>query len=570
MLHRCASLQIAVLAIGCSPNASTAQDGPPPEIRALIDGLMQTLQDSDDESIGLYIAQNLDPAYVAEVGNESLEAMMREMRSAAVGVGGLDVGRTPNGLRIMLEGGTSVAIITLDIPFSPPNLITKLGFEVDDGAPGSNGPPGQPESLPEALETRTQAVESLWTPGQAPEAREAAFVQNHLAPSAASEGLGETIHLIRDIGAQAGGLMVEFEGNLSTFKLRGPRNADVLIHVQDRAPFLISSLEIVQVEPEELPPPPVFSWEGLGEQLQKAADDGFSGSVLAVQKGNIVLNQGFGDADDAGTPVTAETLFDIGSMPIDFTRGAVLLLAQRGQLDLEASIAEYLPEVPMDKTDITIAHLMRGESGLPNFHGLPSDADLDLAPIDRDEAIRRIMSQTLLFEPGEGQAHSHSAWTLLAALTEIVSGESYLDFLQHNYFEPAGMHQTGLYGPDARFEVADQATGYGGSRPTTPNVPLKWGPTSWLVMGSGGMVSTPGDLYRWHRFIRDSGPLTETSRQWLPSSGRSSGASDRGFMTLSAFDGDTIIIACTNRFDRQGDPSHQVLRGLGALATGDS
>jgi CubicO group peptidase (beta-lactamase class C family) len=387
-----------------------------------------------------------------------------------------------------------------------------------------------------------------------------------MAPGVSAEDLAETFQQIRAIGGQAGGLMVEFDGTVSTLKLRGPRNADVSIYVQDRPPFRIINLELMEVEREELPEPPVFSWDDLGAQLETTVADGFSGTVLAARDGEIVLHQAFGGADGAGRPFSLDTAFDIGSIPIDFTHGAVRLLVQRGQLDLDAPITEYLSDVPGDKAQITIGHLIRSESGLSNFHGQPGDADMDLAPIGREEAIRRIMSQPLLFEPGRGNAHSHSAWTLLAALTEIVSGQSYMGFLQTNFFEPAGMTRTGLYGPDARFEEADQAIGFGYSKPATPNVPLNWGPTSWLVMGSGGMVSTPMDLYRWHRFIRGTaGPLTATTRASLSSAGMSLGTTDRGFMTMSAFDGDTIIIACTNRFESRANPAHQVVRGLGRL-----
>lgn len=59
---------------------------------------------------------------------------------------------------------------------------------------------------------------------------------------------------------------------------------------------------------------------------------------------------------------------------------------------------------------------MTGRSGLRDFHGRPSDGGPDHPWIDREEAVRRIFAGELLFPPGEGEAHSHSAWGLLAVL----------------------------------------------------------------------------------------------------------------------------------------------------------
>ena len=87
-----------------------------------------------------------------------------------------------------------------------------------------------------------------------------------------------------------------------------------------------------------------------------------------------------------------------------------------------------------------------GESGMPNFHHRAGDADRDLSWIDREIAERRILTAPLLFPPGEGNAHSHSAFTLLSAIVERVTDMSYQDFLKDNFFDPVGMTVTGPFG----------------------------------------------------------------------------------------------------------------------------
>ncbi len=253
-----------------------------------------------------------------------------------------------------------------------------------------------------------------------------------------------------------------------------------------------------------------MTWETLEARLQAEAKAGFAGAVLVVRDGKTVLNKGYGLANrERGIANTPETIFAIGSTPIDFTHAGILLLAQRGKLELGDPITEFFKDVPPDKRAITVEHLMKGRSGLPDFHDVPSDRDPDHAWIDRDEAVRRIFAQELLFAPGTSRRHSHSAWGLLAAIIEIVSGEPYPQFTREHLFKPAGMKDTGFFGDKI---AADRlAIGYGMASDGEINAPPYWGPTSWLVMGSGGQVSTTGDLYRWLEALR-GGKILEA--QW--------------------------------------------------------
>jgi CubicO group peptidase (beta-lactamase class C family) len=282
----------------------------------------------------------------------------------------------------------------------------------------------------------------------------------------------------------------------------------------------------------------------------------------------MVLDRGYGLANRAqGMSNTSETIFDIGSTPISFTRAAVLKLVDLGILELDAPISRYLPDVPHDKARITIDHLMSGESGLTNFHHIPGvDDDYDLSNIDRGEAIRRILGQQLLFEPGESRAHSHSAFGLLAAIIEIVSGDSYRDFLATHFFEPAGMTHTGFYG-DSQFAEEAYAVGYGSSDVGRINIPMHWGPTSWLVMGGGGMVSNPADLRRFIEYIREGG-LSDAARVIFFVNGVLAGGTDRGFLCMLSDVPDTTFYVCSNAHEQHGDRAMAVVRALAMMVRG--
>ena len=313
-----------------------------------------------------------------------------------------------------------------------------------------------------------------------------------------------------------------------------------------------------------------LTWENLSERMEREEDEGFAGSLLVVRDGRVVLDEGYGLANrEAGIPCGADTVYAIGSAPIDFTHVGILLLAQRGDLRLSDPITTFFDDVPEDKRAITVAHLMSGASGLEDFHDLPTDRDPDHSYIDRDEAIRRILSKPLLFEPGRGNEHSHSAWGVLAAICEIVTGATYPEFVQAEIFEPAGMHDTGFFGepvPDARLAI-----GYGQDTDGEVNAPPYWGETSWLVMGSGGQISTTGDMDRFQRALR-SGRILEpawAAQYYGPSDGAGMAAAGDmyGFEVRYTQGRDARVILITN--GGMGSPSfRQLALDLAGLVNG--
>ena len=297
-------------------------------------------------------------------------------------------------------------------------------------------------------------------------------------------------------------------------------------------------------------PPPAWTWQSLETRLEDAAEDGFEGAVLVVRDGSVVLHKAYGLANrEQHIPLRPDTVFAIGSAPIDFTRAGILLLADEGKLKLDDPITTFFQDVPIDKRNITVNDLMTGGSGLPDFHDLPTDDNKDHSWIDREEAVRRIFDQKLLFPPGSGQQHSHSAWVLLAAVIEIASGQSYPDFSRERLFQPAGLVDTGFFGEPVPQERV--AVGYGLRKSSEPNSPPHWGPTSWLVMGSGGQVSTLSDMLRWEIAVRDGTVLPpEATRRYVRSSGGLSSDGDMfGFEFLHSHDPKSMFLLISNTID---------------------
>ncbi len=239
----------------------------------------------------------------------------------------------------------------------------------------------------------------------------------------------------------------------------------------------------------------------LGAKLDAAVIEagqksGFSGEILVEKDGQLVLHKGYGLADRATkTPVDAATVFSIGSVTKVFTAAAILALEQDGKLAVSDPIATHLKDVPADKSEVTIHHLLTHSGGIVDYVDRPGEGG-DFAPIQRPEALKRLMEAPLLFKPGQRSEYSNGGYVLLAMIIEVASGKTYQDFVRERIFKPAGMSSSGFYGeqawPDARV-----ARGYGRRDVRGALSPNQWPAPTWALLGAGGVVSSATDLNTW-------------------------------------------------------------------------
>jgi CubicO group peptidase (beta-lactamase class C family) len=247
----------------------------------------------------------------------------------------------------------------------------------------------------------------------------------------------------------------------------------------------------------------------LDNQMKQLADKGFSGVLLVARDGRIALRQGYGLADKENrTAYSAGTVFDTGSVTKQFTGAAILKLEMQGKLSVSDKISKYFKDVPPDKADITIHHLLTHSAGL--IDALGGDYDR----LTREEMIKKAMASKLLTAPGEKYEYSNVGYSLLAAVIELTTGKSYERYLRDNLFKPAGMEQTGYVIP--KWKRGNLAVGYkkDGSRWGTPLEQI-WdedGPF-WNLRGNGGILSTVDDLYKWHIALEGEKVLSKAAKE---------------------------------------------------------
>ncbi|MEA2560684.1 MAG: hypothetical protein QOH06_2188 [Acidobacteriota bacterium] len=246
--------------------------------------------------------------------------------------------------------------------------------------------------------------------------------------------------------------------------------------------------------------------EKLDAHMSRLEAYGFSGSLLVAKGGEVILNKGYGFANaQRKDPFTAETAFDIGSITKQFTATAILKLEMQGKLSVSDPISKWFEGVPEDKKGITLHHLLTHSAGLEDVFGD------DYEEMPRDRLVKEALSSKLLWAPGTRYRYSNAGYSLLAAIVELASGKPYEAYLRENLWKPAGMTRTGYKlqekGPLAHGVLGD-AEDWG-----TP-VDKAWAPDGpwWNLRGNGGVLSTTGDLYKWHQALEGEAILSKEAK----------------------------------------------------------
>lgn len=245
----------------------------------------------------------------------------------------------------------------------------------------------------------------------------------------------------------------------------------------------------------------------IDEFLSQLSQQGFSGSIL-VSDGTNVFKKGYGLADrENKIKVDENTVFTVGSVTKQFTGAAILKLEMQGKLSVTDTIDKYLKDVPADKKSITLHHLLTHSSGLPPQFG----GDYDV--LERDDFLEKTWKTPLLSKPGEKYEYSNIGYSVLSAIIEIVSKQTYEQYLHENLFVPAKMMQTGYKLPNWKSEQL--SVGYRGENRWGKSTEKPWGKTGpyWNLLGNGGILSTTGDLYKWHQALLGDEILNKQAKE---------------------------------------------------------
>jgi CubicO group peptidase (beta-lactamase class C family) len=256
--------------------------------------------------------------------------------------------------------------------------------------------------------------------------------------------------------------------------------------------LMVSLIAATACAQPPIPTPSVAEVDAYIERGMKQLD--IPGSAVSLfANGAITHAKGFGAIDSSGTPVTAETPFQLGSISKSFTALIVLQLADEGRLSLDDPISKYIPyfqtKEKLSSDQITVRFLLNHRSGLTTLAG-NSHQDTTYRGADAMERVIRQFQSTQLFAvPGERFQYSNANYILLAQLIESIEQSPFEKVVAARIFVKLGMTNSFV-------QIASDPT----SQPAV-------GHTQWfgntveqdfiagrLMMGPGGITSSASDL----------------------------------------------------------------------------
>ena len=247
----------------------------------------------------------------------------------------------------------------------------------------------------------------------------------------------------------------------------------------------------------------------------------YPGAVVVIGRANRVLYaRGFGHHTwnpNSLAPSPDTSLWDIASISkVVGTTSAIMVLVERGQVQLDAPVSRYLPRFRgPNKEDVTVRMLLDHTSGLPSY------VQFFKLTKERDRAIELLYQEPLRRRPGSEAVYSDLNALLLGLLVEAVSGETLDAFVSREVFHPLGMTST-RYRPTGTDRKRAVPTGQWRGHPIGGEVNDQNAVVFGGAAGHAGVFSTGIDLARFAQMWLNEGRTpggrflrAETLRQFL-------------------------------------------------------
>ncbi|KFE97546.1 beta-lactamase [Chryseobacterium formosense] len=223
------------------------------------------------------------------------------------------------------------------------------------------------------------------------------------------------------------------------------------------------------------------------------------GVFLISKKGKPVYEKAFGMANlELDAKLNTNSVFQIGSMTKQFTAIGILILEEQGKLKVSDPISKYIPSYP-NGDKITIHHLLTHTSGIKDFTKMKALQDIAQKEMTPEKMVDFFKNEPADFAPGEKFEYNNSGYVVLGYIIELVSGETYEDFIKKNIFDKAGMTNS-YYASDRKiiknraFGYHKKSTGYVNKTVINFSVPFS----------SGSLMSTLDDMLKWQNALNQN------------------------------------------------------------------
>jgi CubicO group peptidase (beta-lactamase class C family) len=245
--------------------------------------------------------------------------------------------------------------------------------------------------------------------------------------------------------------------------------------------------------------------------LQGIRRGAFPGAALVVGRTDTILYaEGYGRltwADGAPAVTPDSTLYDLASLTkVIATTTALMLLLDRGAVDLDAPVGRYIPEFRGGGREaITLRHLLTHTSGLPATLPLHREAR------DSAAALAMVLAVGPRQRPGVRVVYSDVNAILLGEVVRRVAGEPLDRFVTREIFAPLGLTQL-VFRPPRRLHPRIAPTGVWRGHPVAGVVNDPGAAKLGGVAGHAGAFGTALDVARFAQFMLREGTLSDGRR----------------------------------------------------------
>ena len=234
--------------------------------------------------------------------------------------------------------------------------------------------------------------------------------------------------------------------------------------------------------------------------LQDKYQPNAPGATFLISKnGHIVYKKAFGLSNlELNVPMQTENVLEIDSMTKQFTAISILMLVEKGKLNLDDEITKFIPDYPTNGHKITVHHLLTHTSGIKDFtkvKGLNAISNQDLAPL---ELINFFKNEPVDFAPGEKSLYNNSGYVILGYIIETITGQSYGDFIEEQIFKKLGMASS-KYGSHSEV-IKNRASGYQNKNGYVNRRQVSYS----FAYSTGALMSTVNDMFTWQEAIKNN------------------------------------------------------------------
>lgn len=231
-----------------------------------------------------------------------------------------------------------------------------------------------------------------------------------------------------------------------------------------------------------------------------------SAIVAIVRNDHVVFRKAYGFRDSQRRlAADVGTSYEIGSITKQFTAAAILQLREGNKLALDDKLSKYLPDAP-HADEVTLRQLLSHTSGLPEYLDGPDIEHEATQPATFAQLMARVAGKPLTFTPGSKMAYNNTGYIILGRVIEVVSHQSYRDYVRTHLLDRADMKHTFTVADEPRLD--NMAIGYRIQQNALQPAPTIHDSFGW---SAGNLVSTVDDLANWSNALAHGKIISEKS-----------------------------------------------------------